>query len=153
MSGIRDPETRRKLLTYTPPPSLQTTVDVCRSDESARNDEAALANNDQGHTKIEKKCKKTWQRGKTRNITTSKHNHRCGYCGKSAHKTRAECPVRRSECSICKQMGPWATCCRQSKPHGKKKYVDHNEWNGHSGKEKTPSCSTHQTWAKILHDT
>ena len=47
MSGIRDPETRRKLLTYTPPPSLQTAVDVCRSDESARNDEATLANNDQ----------------------------------------------------------------------------------------------------------
>ena len=68
MSGIRDPETRRKLLTYTPPPSLQTTVDVCRSDESARNDDATLANNDQGHTKIDK----------------------CGYCGKSAHKTRDE---------------------------------------------------------------
>ena len=65
MSGIRDPETRRKLLTYTPPPSLQTTVDVCRSDESARNDEATLANNDQGHTKIDKVGKKTWQRGKT----------------------------------------------------------------------------------------
>ena len=59
MSGIRDPETRRKLLTYTPPPSLQTTVDVCRSDESARNDEATLANNDQGHTKIDKVGKKT----------------------------------------------------------------------------------------------
>ena len=37
MSGIRDPETRRKLLTYTPPPSLQTTVDVCRSDQSVVN--------------------------------------------------------------------------------------------------------------------
>ena len=53
MSGIRDPETRLKLLTYTPAPSLQTTVDVCRIDESARNDEATLANNDQGHTKLE----------------------------------------------------------------------------------------------------
>ena len=98
MSGIRDPETRRKLLTYTPPPSLQTTVDVCRSDGSARNDEATLANNDQGNTKIDTIGKKTWQHGKTRNRTTSKHNHICGCCDKSAHKTRDECPARRSEC-------------------------------------------------------
>ena len=33
----------------------------------------------------------------------------------SAHKTRDECPARRSECSICKKMGHWATCCRQNK--------------------------------------
>ena len=57
MSGIRDPETRRKLLTYTHPPSLQTTVDVCRSGESARNDEATLASNDRGHTKN----RQSWQ--------------------------------------------------------------------------------------------
>ena len=127
MSGIRDPETRRKLLTYTPPPSLQTTVDDCRSDESARNDEATLANNDQGHTKIDKVGKKTWQRGKTRNTTTSKHNHICGYCGKSVHETRDECPARRGECSICQKMGHWATCCRQNKNLldilGKKKHL------------------------------
>ena len=121
MSGIRDPETRRKLLTYTPPHYLQTTVDVCRSDESARNDEATLANNDQGHTKIDKVGKKTWQRGKSRNTTTSKHNHICGYCGKSAHETRDECPARRSECSICKQ---WVIGLRVA---DKKKSVDHNE--------------------------
>lgn len=80
MSGIRDPETRRKLLAITPPPSLLTTVDICRSEESARNDEAALANNDKGHTKIDRIGKKTWQHSKTRNNATSKHNHRCGYC-------------------------------------------------------------------------
>ncbi|KAI0240277.1 Integrin alpha-PS1 [Lamellibrachia satsuma] len=35
-----------------------TTVDVCRNDESARNDEAACANNDPGHTKIDKVARK-----------------------------------------------------------------------------------------------
>lgn len=119
MSGIRDPETRRKLLAITPPPSLLTTVDICRSEESARNDEAALANNDKGHTKIDRIGKKTWQRSKTRNNATSKHNHRCGYCGKSAHKTRDECPARHSVCSVCKKMGHWATCCRQNNPQTK----------------------------------
>ena len=142
MSEILDPETRRKLLTYKHPPSLQTIVDFCRSDESARNDEATLANNDQGHTKIDKVGKKTWQRGKTRNTTTSKHNHRCGYCGKSAHKTSDECPARRSECSICKKNGSLGYVLPSIQ-----KYVDHNESDsraGHSGNEKTPSCSTHQ---------
>ena len=136
MSGIRDPETRRKLLTYTPPPSLQTTVDVCRSYEPARNDEATLANNDQGHTKIDKVGKKT------RNTTTSKHNHRCGYCGKSAHKMRDECPARRSECSICKKNGSLGYVLPS-----KQNSVDHNESDsraGHSGEKKTPPCSTHQ---------
>ena len=101
MSGIRDPETRRKLLTYTP--SLLTFV--CRSDETARNYESALANNDQGNTKIDTIGKTSWQRDKTRNSITTKHNHICGYCGKSAHKTYDECPARRSECSICKING------------------------------------------------
>ena len=87
MSGIRNPETRRKLLTYTPPPSLQTTVDVCRSDESARIDEAALVNNDPGHTKIDKVARK---HGNVVKLEIPKHNHRCGYCGKSAHKTHDE---------------------------------------------------------------
>ena len=142
MSGIRDPETRRKLLTYTPPTSLQTTVDVCWSDESARNDEAALAKNDQGHTKIDKGGKKTYQLGKTRNTTISKHNHRCGYCYKSAHKTRDECPARRSECSICTKNGSLGYVLPS-----KQKSVDHIDsysGAGHSGKEKTPSCSTYQ---------
>ena len=32
MSGIREPETKRKLLTHTPTPSLQTTLNICRSE-------------------------------------------------------------------------------------------------------------------------
>ena len=42
MAGIRDPEIRRKLLAHTPPPSLQTTINICRREESARNDEIGL---------------------------------------------------------------------------------------------------------------
>ena len=44
MSGIREPETKRKLLAHTPPPSLPTTLNICRSEECAHNDELTLAN-------------------------------------------------------------------------------------------------------------
>ena len=41
---------KTKVVNIQASPSLQITVDMCRSDESARNDEAALANSDQGNT-------------------------------------------------------------------------------------------------------
>ena len=54
MSGIRGPEIRRKLLANTPPPSLQTTINICRSEESARNDELELVNIENDPTKVDK---------------------------------------------------------------------------------------------------
>ena len=116
MSGIRDPEIRRKLLAHTPPPSLQTTINICRSEESARNDELELVNIENDPTKVDKIRKHSqYQRGKPRlqNNTSSKGNQCCGYCGKMRHQSRDQCPARRSECSTCKKVGHWAACCRQ----------------------------------------
>ena len=42
MSGIRDKKTRMKLLTTSPLPDLQKVADLCRSDESAKLDEARI---------------------------------------------------------------------------------------------------------------
>ena len=53
MSGIREPETKRKLLAHTPPPSLQTALNICRSEESTHNDELTLANSEKFSTKID----------------------------------------------------------------------------------------------------
>ena len=78
MSGIRDPETRRKLLAYTHPPSLQTTIDICRSEESALKDEHTLANSGTMYSKIEKVQNKKQWRYKANNGNTSKRKQQCG---------------------------------------------------------------------------
>ena len=43
MSGIRDKETRMKLLAISPLPDLQKVTDLCRSEESAKLDEARMS--------------------------------------------------------------------------------------------------------------
>ena len=116
MSGIGEPETKRKLLAHTPPPSLQTTLNICRSEESAHNDELTLANSENVSTKIDTIHKhRQYQPGKPRfqNITSPKGNQCCGYCGKMRHKSRDHCPAKQSECTNCKKLGHWAACCRQ----------------------------------------
>ena len=116
MSGIREPETKRKLLAHTPPPSLQTTLNICRSEESAHNDELTLANSENVSTKIDKINKhRQYQPGKPRfqSNTSPKSNQCCGYCGKMRHESRDQCPAKQSECTNCKKLGHWAACCRQ----------------------------------------
>ena len=108
MSGIREPETKRKLLAHTHPPSLQTTLNICRSEESAHNDELTLANSENVSTKIKKIHKhRQYQPGKPRfqNNTSPKGNQCCGYCGKMRHESRDKCPAKQSECTNCKQIG------------------------------------------------
>ena len=81
MSGIRDPEIRRKLLAHTPPPPLQTTINICRSEESARNDELELVNSENVLTNVDKIRKHSqYQRDKHRvqNNTSPKGNQCCG---------------------------------------------------------------------------
>ena len=110
MSGIREPETKRKLLAHTHPPSLQTTLNICRSEESAHNDELTLANSEHVSTKIEKIHKhRQYQPGKPRfqNNTSPKGNQCCGYCGKMRHESRDQCPAKQSECTNCKKN--WGT--------------------------------------------
>ena len=102
--------------THTHPPSLQTTIHICRSEESARNDELALVNSENVSTRVKKIRKHSqYQCGKPRvqNNTASKGNQCCGYCGKIRHQSRDQCPAKRSECTTCKKVGHWAACCRQ----------------------------------------
>ena len=108
MAGIRDPEIRRKLLAHTPRPPLQTTKNICRSEESARNDELELVNSENVPTNVDKIRKHSqYQRDKHRvqNNTSPKGNQCCGYCGKMRRESRDHCPAKRSECSICKKSG------------------------------------------------
>ena len=49
MSGIRDKETRRKLLALRPFPTLLHAVDICRSEEASRASNEMLQDINQGH--------------------------------------------------------------------------------------------------------
>ena len=44
MAGVRDSESRKKLLSLTPFPTLQQAVNLCRGEESARANERTLSN-------------------------------------------------------------------------------------------------------------
>jgi hypothetical protein len=44
MAGVRDTETKRKLLALSPFPSAQQAINVCRSEEAARINEKSLSN-------------------------------------------------------------------------------------------------------------
>ena len=54
IAGTRDAETKKKLLAMSPFPLLQTTINICRSDESARANEGSLSNQ-AGISAIQKK--------------------------------------------------------------------------------------------------
>ena len=43
IAGLDDAETRRKILAINPAPDLQRTLDICRSEKSARNDESRMS--------------------------------------------------------------------------------------------------------------
>ena len=106
VSGIRDPEIRRKLLAHTHPPQI--TLNICRIEESARNDELALVNSEHVSTKIDKIHKHSqYQRGMPRfqNNTSPKGNQCCGYCGEMRHQSRDQCPAKQSECTTCTKTG------------------------------------------------
>ena len=94
--------------THIPPPSLQTTLHICRSEESAQNDELALVNSENVSTKIDKIHKHSqYQRGKPRfqNNTSPKGNTCCGYCGKMRHQSRDQCPAKQSKSPLAKNWG------------------------------------------------
>jgi hypothetical protein len=44
MAGVRDTETKRKLLALSPFPTAQQTINICRSEESAKANEKSLSN-------------------------------------------------------------------------------------------------------------
>ena len=102
MSGIADVEVRQKLLAITPFPSLKTTVEICRSHESARKDSEIL--NDK--VPIEKVTGKRtpWEQNKCK-------PENCQRCGYSKHPND-KCPARNSSCHKCGGEGHWANMCR-----------------------------------------
>ena len=112
MSGINNKETRTKLLVISPLPDLQTVTDLCRSEESAKLDDARISR--------QMNEKRAYQSKFYRNFSKSKEHHKkvCTKCGKKAcpPKGQTHCPAKDTECSICCKKVHFSLVCFYNKP-------------------------------------
>jgi hypothetical protein len=108
MAGIRDSETKKKLLALSPFPTTQAAVNLCRSEESARANEKILSTQT-GVSSIQAK-----QSGRH----SSSDAHSCGACGRSQHTAGQICPAIGKMCHICGKPNHFAPKCpnKSSKP-------------------------------------
>ena len=95
MSGIRDKETRMKLLAISLLPDLQKVTDLCRYEESAKLDEARM-----GRAKSEKNVCRA--RSKSKDISKSSSCRRCG---------RSTCPPKGQ--TVCPATGKTYLNCHK----------------------------------------
>jgi len=107
MSGIREKDTRMKLLAITPLPDLQKVTDLCRSEESAKLDEARMGRSERTVYRARSKSKDV------------KHTNDCKRCGRfnCPPKGQSACPAKDKHCNICNKKGHFASVCfSKSKP-------------------------------------
>ena len=103
MSGICGKETRMNLLAIFPLPDLQKVTDVCRSEESAKLDEARM-----GRSKSEKNVYRA--RSKSKDMSKSGP---CRRCGKSTCPPSGQtvCPATGKTCLNCHKKSHFALVC------------------------------------------
>jgi hypothetical protein len=101
MAGIRDSETKKKLLALTPFPSLQQAVNVCRSEESARANERSLSHQ-AGVAAIQTHFK---------HVSPSSGTSSCGACGRLKNTGDQICPAIGKCCHICGKVNHFAPKC------------------------------------------
>jgi hypothetical protein len=105
MAGIRDTETRRKLLALSPFPTGQQAINICRSDKSAKASEKSL-NHPPSVAQLHSKSQRP---------DTASDNHRCGSCGQSAHRANDPCPATGKQCHRCGGMNHFSPCCSKNR--------------------------------------
>jgi hypothetical protein len=101
MAGIRDSETRRKLLALSPFPTLQNTINICRSEETAKANEKSLST-PQVISHVQ-----TRHQGSARQSDIS----RCGSYGRLSHRTGETCPAAGKQCHTCGNNNHFFPCC------------------------------------------
>lgn len=88
IAGTRDAETKKKLLTISPFPSLQVVVNICRSEKLAHANKRTLSGQS-GLAAFRNKSGK------------SDHRHECCKCGRPAHLQGVIFPVVSKHCHAC----------------------------------------------------
>jgi hypothetical protein len=101
IAGTRDTDRKKKLLAISPFPSLQDTVNICRSEESVRANERILS----GHSGVVAILTKHGQ--SDRRASKSE----CGACGRASHAQGENCPAIGKSCHICGKSDHFAPKC------------------------------------------
>lgn len=101
IAGIRDSETKKKLLALSPFPTTQAAVYLCRSEESARANKKVLSSQT-GVASIQNNP----GGGHSASDTSP-----CGACGRSQHPAGQTCPAKGKTCHICGKANHFATRC------------------------------------------
>ena len=102
--GIRDDESKKKLLALVPFPTVLVAVNLCRSEESARSGERSL-----GEASKVSSIQSQSNRRPDRPANVSKPS--CGKCGRFAHATGVICPAIAGSCHLCNAIGHFSPCC------------------------------------------
>ena len=105
MCGIRDTVTRRELLAVHPFPSLRQVIDVCRSRESAANNDDLLSRVHLSGPPVVATA-----------VAPHHQDHSTAWpqCGYPRH-TGKRCPAQGSLCNKCGQLGHFARVCTNAK--------------------------------------
>lgn len=112
MSGVRDHETRHKLLACRPFPSLSQAIDICRSEESARVNDEALQNSAVGDQSV---CTVSHQRQHgPAGPPLGRPSQSCDRCGRSGH-SRSACWSANQTCFHCGTLGHLSRVCRKKR--------------------------------------
>ena len=101
IAGTRDSETKKKLLAISPFPSLQATVNICRSEESARANERTLS----GQSGVAAITTRQFQPDRR----SSKGE--CGACGRTSYAQGESCPASGKSCHTCGKLDHFSPKC------------------------------------------
>ena len=113
MSGLRNQDTRRKLLALRPFPSLERVIDICRSEEAAQaNDDVLQDVMNRSHSVFSISDRRGQNQ---RSPSRARSSQPCGRCGRSSH-LRGTCPATDQACFSCGSRGHFATMCRKKQP-------------------------------------
>ncbi|XP_043223982.1 uncharacterized protein K02A2.6-like [Amphibalanus amphitrite] len=108
MSGIRDKDTRRKLLSLRPFPSLLCAIDICRSEEASQANNQLLQDITQGHQSHQS----VFRVSSRQNQRSPSRERPCEGCGGTGHPRRS-CPAANLTCYSCGTKGHLAAVCRK----------------------------------------
>jgi hypothetical protein len=101
MAGVRDGESRRKLLSLPPFPTLQQAVNLCRGEESVRANERTLS----GQSFVNA------LNARPRRQPLPPGTAICKACGRLAHNKEEICPAIGRQCHICNEPGHFSPRC------------------------------------------
>ena len=101
MAGIRDTDTKRKLLALSLFPTSQQAINICRSEESAKANEKSLSN-PPAVSYVQTKSQRPFRPSET---------GRFGSCDRSTHRNGEPCPAFGKQCHKCGENNHFSPCC------------------------------------------